>query len=304
MIAVLIDHRVVGIGGVVRRRNVHELKAIALPELRGKHPDHVFGIPQHSHFLFGRLFNFLFKRCTADKVVVEFHDMAVADVHRGQIPIFDIIGDKTTPQRSIGFKTIGRQPFAVGFHIVAGIDGGELRRHPTRLMGDGGIRFSTAFQQSQVFTGGKNSRFDFVFLRKRPHQLQARSAGHAVAQSSDLTAANFDFAHVEELYVGKLAAAGAGQDVHGVRALHLIAILFALPGQVGSRAVIDVHLDVVAAGFGMVLNPIPGIRAVYNAEQIVCKGKQNRVADHVAAVVADDDLFGLIASETLVGVDR
>ncbi len=69
--------------------------------------------------------------------------------------------------------------------------------------------------------------------------------------------------------------------------------------RVHETAIVTIDLYVVAAGRCMKLHPVTGGRPVDYADLMVLQAKQNRVADDVAIVVADNELFCLVTAEIL-----
>src|SRR5690606_12962864 len=105
---------------------------------------------------------------------------------------------------------------------------------------------------------------DVVLLLVRTPDLEARRAGHAVAQRAHGLVADLHRRHVEELELVELFAIELLDHVPGARALDLEAPRDAvdrLAHRTGRAAVVMDDLDVVAAGLAMEAQPVGGRRA-------------------------------------------
>ena len=91
--------------------------------------------------------------------------------------------------------------------------------------------------------------------------------------------------------------------VKRVRSLHLIAV--GLPHdrtRPCDGALVPFDPDVVLAGLAVVLDPVVHRRASDQIESVLFEVKEDDVADHVAVVIAGDELLGLARSEILEAV--
>src|ERR1700681_94881 len=70
-----------------------------------KDPGEILAVPNERYLLTLRTIGHFFKRCSPNKIVVEFDERSVAKVVGSQIIVSDILGVKATAQRSHGFIT-------------------------------------------------------------------------------------------------------------------------------------------------------------------------------------------------------
>src|SRR6185295_13921610 len=148
---------------------------------------------------------------------------------------------------------------------------------------------------------------DFLAVLVRPPYLEARRAGHAVAQRTHFLLADLDRAHEEELDLGHRAAVELLDDLPRVRALNLEPIrdtVDRLTLRIAGRAIVLLDLDLVLAGLGVELDPVRGGRAADEHELVLLEVEENAVADHVAAVAARHELLGAVDGEIVEAVDR
>src|ERR1700728_3868303 len=91
----------------------------------------------------------------------------------------------------------------VASEVFGGVDGGQRRRDPARLQGVRGIGAGPARLDAVLLARLQDRVADLVEVLVRTPQLEAGSAGHAVAQAADLQAQALDreVAHVEELHL-------------------------------------------------------------------------------------------------------
>ena len=85
-------------------------------------------------------------------------------------------------------------------------------------------------------------------------------------------------------------------------ALHLVAVEPAVV-RVHGRALVALDRGVVVAGLAVVLHPVVRRRSPDEVEEILVEVEEDRVADHVAVVVAGDELLGLVDLERREAVD-
>ena len=123
-----------------------------------------------------------------------------------------------------------------------------------------------------------------------------------MVQGAHLPARDREPAHVEELDLGQRPAVRRRQYVEGSRALHLVAVELAPPRRVHGGALVALDRHVVAAGLGVVLHPVVGGGTSDEAHAVFVEEEEDPVADHVAVVVAGDELLGLVHREVLEGV--
>ena len=122
-------------------------------------------------------------------------------------------------------------------------------------------------------------------------------------QRADLVPCDRELAHVEELDLRQRAAVRLLQDVERGRALDLEAVDLASPRRVGGRALVTLDADVVPAGLRVVLDPVVRGRAADEAHPVLVEEEEDPVSDHVAVVVAGDELLRLVHGCVLERVD-
>ena len=110
-------------------------------------------------------------------------------------------------------------------------------------------------------------------------------------------------AHVEELDLGQRAAARLRQHLQCRRALHLEAVELALARRVDRGALVALELHVVSARLCVVLHPVVSGGTADEAHPVLGVVEEDAVADHVAVLVAGDELLRLVDREVLEGVD-
>ena len=152
----------------------------------------------------------------------------------------------------------------------------------------------------------ENGVLHFVAFAVGAPNLEARRAGHAVAQRAHLTASDVDVAHVEELDVRHRAAVQLFNDGLRVGALDLVAVVLAhhwLAHRARGRTVVLDDLDVEAPRLGVEHDPV-GRRSAADEHVLVRREvKQDAVADDVAVVADGHELFGLLGREAFKAVD-
>src|SRR5665213_161025 len=161
--------------------------------------------------------------------------------------------------------------------------------------------------QTEVLARLDDRGADFFAFRIRSEDFQARSAGHAMTQRADLASGDGYVIHVKKLDIRDRAAVQLFNYLFGVRTLNLVAVALAddrLAAGTGRRAIVLFGGDVVAAGFGVELNPIGGGRAPDEYQLVLFHVKQNTVADNMAAVAAGHELFRAVHGELGEAIDR
>ena len=87
-----------------------------------------------------------------------------------------------------------------------------------------------------------------------------------------------------------------------VGTLHLVAVEPAVAG-IDGRPLVSLGGRVVVSRLAVVLHPVVRRGAPDEAEQVVVEIEEDRVADHIAVVVAGHELLGLVDGEILKAVD-
>ena len=109
---------------------------------------------------------------------------------------------------------------------------------------------------------------------------------------------------LKNLSSGGLRAQHLLHHLHGVRALDLETVGLAIERvRARGRALVELHLHVVAAGGGVKANPVEHRNASDEVELIRGQVEQDHVADHVAVVVAGHELLGFVHREAGEAVD-
>ena len=93
-------------------------------------------------------------------------------------------------------------------------------------------------------------------------------------------------------------------DLHRVGALHLEAIRLAAAVGAKRRSLVELHLDVVVAGLGVVGDPVQRRSTADEVEPIVAEREQDHVTDHVTGRCARHEVLGLPDLEAVEAVDR
>src|SRR6266853_2499523 len=204
---------------------------------------------------------------------------------------------QTAAERTRTLITRRRQPLPVGLHLFAGVDRGQGRRDPPRFKRVGRVRAVADLTKTKVLAG-LNNRGAYLFaFGVRPPNLEARRAGHAVAQRANLTSRDVDDVHAEKLDVRKRPTVELFDHLLRVRPLNLVAVKVAhdgLPGWDRGRSVVLSRRHVISAGLGMELNPARRRRAPDVTELVLFQMKENSVANHIAVVGARSELFRLV----------
>ena len=136
-------------------------------------------------------------------------------------------------------------------------------------------------------------------LLPRPEELEPGHAGHPVVQGAHLPPADRELAHVEELDLGQRAAVRLLQHLHRRRPLDLEAVELTPARGVDGRPLVPRHVHVVVTGLGVVLHPVVRGGTADEADPVLLQVEEDRVPDHVAVVVAHDELLRLVRREVL-----
>ncbi len=137
-----------------------------------------------------------------------------------------------------------------------------------------------------------------------PEELEARLAGHAVAQGVHAMSGDADLRHVEEFQLRRLLAEHLLHDLHRVRSLDLEAVRAANHrARPRDRALVTLAGNIVTAGLRVELHPVVHRRTADQVEAVAAQVRQHDVADHVAVVVTGDELLRLVGLEALEAVD-
>ncbi len=127
-----------------------------------------------------------------------------------------------------------------------------------------------------------------------------------MTQGADLTAADVDLVHEEELDLGDRAAVQLLDHVLGVRALDLEAVVVTVhsPAHGGRRrAIVAADVDVPLAFLGLELDPVHRRGAAHEQIGLLGQAEQDAVADDVARVAQRHHLLGPVHREIGEGVD-
>ena len=122
-------------------------------------------------------------------------------------------------------------------------------------------------------------------------------------QGAHRVAGDPQLAHVEELDLGKKAAVCPRQHVERSWPLYLEAIDLAPSSRVGCGPLVPLDGHVVVAGLGVELHPVVRGRTADKADPVLVQEEENCIADHVAVVIAGDELLGLVHLEARERVD-
>ena len=147
---------------------------------------------------------------------------------------------------------------------------------------------------------------DLVAFRVRSPDLEAGRAGHAVTQAAHLAALDVDRVHREELHVGDRTAVDLVENLPGVRALHLEAIVPARDGlaaRMRGRTIVADEIHLEAAGLGMELQPVHRRRTADEHQFVLLEVEQDAVADDVAFVAGGHHLLRAVHREVREAVD-
>src|SRR5262249_36019326 len=139
----------------------------------------------------------------------------------------DVVRHEAAAEGTVRFVARDREPLPIGLQLVAGVDRGQRRRNPAGLQGVGWIRAAADLAQAEVFARFDDRRANLFTFLVRPPDVEAGRAGHAVAQSADSAARDFDPVHVEELDVGDRSAIELFDHVLRVRTLNLVTVVIA-----------------------------------------------------------------------------
>src|SRR5271165_569250 len=124
-----------------------------------------------------------------------------------------------------------------------------------------------------------------------------------MTQRADRAPRYSDRAHIKKLQLRGGFACHLLDDFHGIRSLDLVPVNLANNRPCPSyRSFIPFELHIVASGFAVVLNPIVNRGTPNEIEQILVEIKENYIANHVAIVVACDELFCLVGFEFIEAV--
>ena len=238
--------------------------------------------------------------------MVELHERAVADVVRRNVVVLDVLRQVAATQRAGSLIARGWQPLAEGLHLLARVHCRQRRGNPARFQRVGGIGARTDLMQAVVLAHFEDGVLHFIAFAVGAPNLEARCAGHAVAQCAYLPAGDVDVAHVEELDVRHRAAIQFFDDGLRVRALNLVAVVLAyhrLAHGARGRTVVFDDLDVEAAGLGVEHDPVGRRRAADEHVLVRREVEQDAVADDVAVVADRHELLGLLGREAFEAVD-
>ena len=126
-----------------------------------------------------------------------------------------------------------------------------------------------------------------------PEQLQSGLSGHAVPKGAHRFPGDGEPGHGEELHGrGGLADESLDQGQR-VRALELVAVQLRRPPAAVWGRWVPAHLDVVAAGRRLVLDPVDGERLADQIERVRLEMEQDVVADEQAVPVHGHEVLGL-----------
>ena len=143
---------------------------------------------------------------------------------------------------------------------------------------------------------------DLVVLPWAPH-LEARLAGHAVAQRADFFACDLQARHVEELELRRRLTCRLANHFHRARALDLVAIQDGVALSI-ERVVVSPDAHVVAARRRVIVEPVDGRRNTDGLVLVVLEVEQDVVADHIAVVVDRHELLRHVDREVRDAIDR
>ena len=241
------------------------------------------------------------------EVVVESHERAVSELERVQVVVLDVVRHEAAGQGVDRLVARRRQPLPVRAQLLARVDRGQRRRDPPRLERVRRVRAGPDGLEPELPPRLEDRLADVVVRLVRAPQLEARRAGHAVAQRSHLLPADVHRAHPEELHVLDRATVDLLEDLPRVRALHLEPP--ELPGhglahRPHRRAVVLLDLDVVAARLRLELQPVRCRGAADEHERVLGEVEQDAVPDDLPGGRGRDVLLRHVDREALDAVDR
>ncbi len=100
-------------------------------EKRSHRSLHIVAVPEKRDLLTRWVCRHLLEGSSADKVVIELHEWAIAQVVRRQVVVGDVLGVEASAERRHRFVARSLQPLAVALHRIARVDGGKGRGNPT-----------------------------------------------------------------------------------------------------------------------------------------------------------------------------
>jgi hypothetical protein len=127
-----------------------------------------------------------------------------------------------------------------------------------------------------------------------------------VTEGADLLARDRELAHVEEAHLLERPAVELLDDLPGVGALDLEAVVLAVHGgtvRAGRRTVVVAELDVVAAGLGVELQPVRAGSAADVHVLVLALVEEDAVADHAAVGGGGHELLRRVQREIREAVD-
>ena len=290
--------------GIDGARELDELGAQTLIEHRKQRIRHRHVVEGQRDLLAMRSRGQLLQRRASDEFVVEFDEESVTQLPGREVIVLDIVGDETPADGGLGLVVVHRQPFPVGFHFLAGVDGGKRRGYPARFQGIRGVAAPAhqlqAMRLARLDQGGMNRGT----VGPGTHQLETRLPGHAVPQRVHFAAGDFHPTHVEEFEV-RCRTAGCRLDhLRRVGSLQLIAVVAPiLRIRARRRAFVVGAGHAVPADLGIEQHPIERRCPTDQIELVLRQVEQNDIADDVAIMAAGHELLGFVGNEALEAVD-
>ena len=135
-----------------------------------------------------------------------------------------------------------------------------------------------------------------------PEELEARLAGHPVAQRSNAVARDREVRHAEEGDVGERRAGQLLDHPAGARALQLVAVQ-PRRSRPARRVLVAFDFHVVGAGLGLELHPVEHRRGADEVEQPFPEVKEDGIADKEPIPVHGDVLLHHPGHKALERVD-
>src|SRR5262249_48469933 len=174
-----------------------------------------------------------------------------------------VVGYEAAPDRAGGLVAVRPEPLAIVPELLARVDRRQRRRYPAGLQRVRRIGAAAASHETELLAGLEDRRADLILLCIGTPDLEPGGARHAAAQGAHGPAANPHGGHVEELQLLERATVQLLDDRPRLGALDLEAPHRAcdwLSHRAHRRAVVELHLDVVAAGRRMKAQPVRGRR--------------------------------------------
>src|SRR5690625_4879697 len=306
--AVGVDHAVVVRRAVVGQRQVEVLVLRAVHvEQRAHDGGHVLGVPRQGDLLALDGGVDLLQRFTADEVVVELHEGAVAQLPRVEVVVLDVVRHEATGQRVGRFVGVHAQPLAVGAQLFTGVDRRQRRGDPARLQGVGGVGTGADRHDAELFALLEDFVAHLVIGGVVTPDLQTRRTSHTVTQGEHPLTGNGHLTHAEEADLLHRATVELLDDLPGVGTLDLetpVLAVHRLTHRARRRTTVHLDVHVIATGLTVEQQPVGGRGAADVDVGAVHFVEEDTVTDDVARRGGGHVLLGAVDREVGNRVDR